>query len=320
MERRITQKDIAKKAGVDGSTVSLALSGHPRIPGATRARIEAVAEELGYRPDPALATIAAARWKGRRDARGTTLAFLADDLKTAEIELKLYLDGVQHQADLLGYRVEPFSLCNYPSPEALLRVIRTRGIRGIVVGQSRRELPRELIAKSPVPVVHCGFLREVEGDVVRPDLRLAVVKILEKLLATHRRIACFLPIEKTLHSDWIILGSVMVAAKMALRGRLRTLITPPSPTPSDFSNLWKTNPDAVVTINEKHKALLQNQADCPVFTLHTLPPFNGKPGMDLRLPDIGRASVNLLEMKMRNLPMASSTTRQTLLIEPQHIG
>ena len=106
MSGRVTQKEIARKAGVDASTVSLALAGHPRIPESTRAHIRQVAAELGYRPDPALSSIAAARWQGRRDAKGTALAFLADDLKTAEIELKLYLEGVRQQAGLLGYGIE----------------------------------------------------------------------------------------------------------------------------------------------------------------------------------------------------------------------
>lgn len=317
MEKRITQRDIAKKAGVDVSTVSLALSSHPRIPEATRTRIETIAKELGYRPDPALASIAAARWKGRRDNKGTTLAFLADDLKTAEIELKLYFNGVRQQAELLGYHVEPFSLSDYPSPDALQRVIRTRGIRGAVVGQSRQELPKELFHHFPVPAVQCGFLRDVEGDVVRPDLRMAVTELLNPLLRQYRRITCFLPVEKTLHSDWIILGAVLAEARMMPRSRIRPVVASSTPSSADFSKLWKTEPDAILTINEKHKALLQT--NYPVFTLHTLPPFKGKPGMDLQLEEVGRSSVNLLEMKMRNLPVTSSPGSRTLLIQPRPI-
>lgn len=320
MNPRITQKDIAREAGVDASTVSLALSGHPRIPEATRSRIQAIAEKLGYRPDPAFAGIAAARWKGRRDARGTTLAFLVDNLSTAEIELKLYLQGVRQQADLLGYRVEPFSLCKYPSPKALLHVIRARGIRGVVVGQSRQMIPPELFHSSPVPIVQCGFLSGVEGEVVRPDLRLAVTKTLAQLQPEYRRILCILPIEKSLHSDGIILGTVLAEAKRFPRGRIRTVVTASAPTRVQIQALRKLNPDVIVTINEKHKALLRASVQCPILTLHTLPPFEEKQGVDLRLVETGRASVNLLEMKMRNLPMTTAPYRQTLLIEPRLIG
>ncbi len=42
-------KDVARKAGVDVSTVSLAINNDPRIKDETRARIIAIASELGYR-------------------------------------------------------------------------------------------------------------------------------------------------------------------------------------------------------------------------------------------------------------------------------
>lgn len=55
---RIRMLDVARKAGVDKSTVSLALSGSPKLPEATRSRIQRIAEELGYTPDPGLARLA----------------------------------------------------------------------------------------------------------------------------------------------------------------------------------------------------------------------------------------------------------------------
>jgi len=50
---RVRLKDVARAAGVSDATVSLALSGNPRISEATRRRVEAVARELGYRPNVA---------------------------------------------------------------------------------------------------------------------------------------------------------------------------------------------------------------------------------------------------------------------------
>jgi len=47
----VSIRDIAEKAGVHPSTVSLALRGSSRIPEATRERIAAIAEEIGYRPN-----------------------------------------------------------------------------------------------------------------------------------------------------------------------------------------------------------------------------------------------------------------------------
>lgn len=46
-------RDVAAAAGVSDATVSLALSGNPRISAATAQRVIAVANELGYRPNSA---------------------------------------------------------------------------------------------------------------------------------------------------------------------------------------------------------------------------------------------------------------------------
>lgn len=50
-------KDIAKKAGVSISTVSYALNGSPKVTEETRARIQAIANELNYVPNMAARTL-----------------------------------------------------------------------------------------------------------------------------------------------------------------------------------------------------------------------------------------------------------------------
>ena len=49
----IRMRDVAQLAGVSEATVSLALSGSPRISSATRDRVVALADQLGYRPHAA---------------------------------------------------------------------------------------------------------------------------------------------------------------------------------------------------------------------------------------------------------------------------
>lgn len=48
MQKSVTIKDIAKAAGVSHTTVSRALSNHPRISGETKARIWAICKEMHY--------------------------------------------------------------------------------------------------------------------------------------------------------------------------------------------------------------------------------------------------------------------------------
>lgn len=51
--RPVTIKDVAQLSGVSAATVTRALQGHPRVLPETRARVEAAASRLGYRPDHA---------------------------------------------------------------------------------------------------------------------------------------------------------------------------------------------------------------------------------------------------------------------------
>ena len=57
-QRRVTQLDVAREAGVHRSTVSLAFRNHPSIPAETRERVMRVAKKLGYTIDPMLAALA----------------------------------------------------------------------------------------------------------------------------------------------------------------------------------------------------------------------------------------------------------------------
>ncbi len=68
MKRRVTLMDIARQAGVARSTASMALQNHPRISAKTRASIREIADQLGYRPDPAMTALAAYR-QGKRQTR-----------------------------------------------------------------------------------------------------------------------------------------------------------------------------------------------------------------------------------------------------------
>ena len=79
MESRPTLQDIAKLAGVGKATVSLALRNDPKITAATRERVRVAAEQLHYRPDPALARIAAHRWRTREHPSDITVAFITMD-------------------------------------------------------------------------------------------------------------------------------------------------------------------------------------------------------------------------------------------------
>ncbi len=324
-EHRVTFLDIARAAGVDKSTVSLALSGHPRISEATRERVRAVAEKLGYAPDPALASLAALRWRGAPGRRkGLVLAFVCDDLRKAEPELRACLAGVKRQAALLGYGVEVFSLSDYPSAAALLRVVRQRNLRGMVIGQSRHDLPEELFTAGEPPRVECGFLRDVACDTVRPDLGAAVNLAWRRLGGAGKRVVFFLELERGLHSDIAVLGAARALSESIGRRGPRLMVEwrdEGEAATGKPTGLEKA--DVVVVINGKQRARLLRTgavtATVPIVPLHVLPGEAGVSGVDLRLEDTGRVAVNLLELKMRRVPLATAGFRQTVEVEPRWI-
>jgi DNA-binding LacI/PurR family transcriptional regulator len=59
--RRISIKDVAREAGVSVTTVSHALNGKGRLNPDTRRHVQAVAERLGYRPNPAARSLVSGR-------------------------------------------------------------------------------------------------------------------------------------------------------------------------------------------------------------------------------------------------------------------
>lgn len=59
--KRPTIADIAKRAGVAKSSVSFALNGQPGVSDATRRRILAIAEEMGWQPSPAARALSGGR-------------------------------------------------------------------------------------------------------------------------------------------------------------------------------------------------------------------------------------------------------------------
>lgn len=103
----VSLKTLAEAAGVSRTTVSLALRNHPRISESTRNRIQRIARQEGYHPNPDLRRLAADR----------------------------------------GYRLDPFSWSGETTKAFQLdRVFNTRVIRGVFLHTARHEFPVSMIA------------------------------------------------------------------------------------------------------------------------------------------------------------------------------
>ncbi len=133
---RICMRSIAEAAGVTVSTVSRALRDDPQVAKKTARRIQAVAEKMGYRPDPALAALAAYRSTRRPVHQYGKLAVLCH--RSEEQGLPPHLNenllGIRHRAARLGFDADVFQIDpDEAQQQRLTRILFSRGIRGVVV-------------------------------------------------------------------------------------------------------------------------------------------------------------------------------------------
>lgn len=135
--RAVTQRDIAKKLGLDHSTVSLALRDSPKISKTRREKVIQVAQEMGYELNAAASALARFKRISSQTPIHAALAWLNSWDKPAELlklnEFKLYWDGVGETASRLGYNLEEIILSEKLSPSRAQHILETRGIQAILI-------------------------------------------------------------------------------------------------------------------------------------------------------------------------------------------
>ena len=134
-------KQIAAEAGVSVMTVSYSLRDHPEIPRTTRERVKAVAERMGFRPDPMLSALVAYRGGARRQATHGALA-LVTQMTPRHLQSSTFgkrvTASIRRRARQLGYDLEVFWLDPAMSPARASDILLNRGIKGLIVAPPAR--------------------------------------------------------------------------------------------------------------------------------------------------------------------------------------
>ncbi len=174
MSSFVTMKTIAAQAGVTQATVSMCLANNPRFPAATRTRIQAVAERLGYRPNPYVSALMRIRRQGRAHREMPVIALVngldepAAWRKTAPPTVRLMLEGAVERAALRGYRTQEFWLHqDGMSPERFSGMLHARGIHGLLLGP--------LAYGAPTPALKWEHFASVRLGVPLPALTITTV-------------------------------------------------------------------------------------------------------------------------------------------------
>jgi DNA-binding LacI/PurR family transcriptional regulator len=185
---RPSLRDIAKRLGISHVAVSLALRGSSRVGEKRRAEVRRVAQELGYRPDPMLASLAAYR-QGKRPAEiRSSLAWLnlweEPGMLRGHKEFDCYWVGANEAAERMGYILEEFRWQNGKSGGRLQTILQTRGVRGILLPPHRGGVSLPDFAWGEFSVVRFGAsVNQVPAHMVTSDqshcARLAFEKALE---------------------------------------------------------------------------------------------------------------------------------------------
>lgn len=146
---RVTLADIAVKAQVHVTTVSLAMRNHPRLPETTRKRIQAFAREMGYTPDPVLNALVHYRGTTMSRKNSPTLAYVTNwssrwSWKEVPAHRKFF-DGAEAKANSLGYKLEHFWL-HEPgfTQKGMSKLLFSREIQGLIIASHSREMGDEL--------------------------------------------------------------------------------------------------------------------------------------------------------------------------------
>lgn len=140
--RSLTLEDVAKAAGVSKMTASRALRGAAECSEATRLKVKAVADKLGYRPNPIVTLFHAAV---RRQSSGyhATFGWVNDyplrghHRKT--LHLRRILRGAEEHAVCRGFKIEEVWFENaekLPVERRALRyeqILRARGSPGVIL-------------------------------------------------------------------------------------------------------------------------------------------------------------------------------------------
>ncbi len=193
VSRPVTTRDVALKAGVAQSTVSRALNNNPQISDGERKRILAIAEELGYRPNPFVSAFTAQVRSYRRSPKGATIALLDSSAEGETSFGSSYRRGAELRAQSLGYRTEIFRLKDIDgSIERLNKILHARNTYGLLVLPVSQSCDLSKLRMDNLATATVDYtLRQPDLSRACPDYFQGMVLALRELWALGYRRICF---------------------------------------------------------------------------------------------------------------------------------
>lgn len=198
-----TTREIAARIGLSKSTVSLALRDDPRIPIATRERVQREAAAMGYRPNPVLSQMMRSMRAAKPMEGRATIGLLHgfEDPKQARTNPyhSAWAAGARSRAEQLGYFVDELWI-KEPGMSArrLTGIIRARGINALLIAPLPEKARLDLQWEYFCAVTAGHKLEEPRLSRVVPNHLHVILLCLNELLRLgYRRIGLVLSEELT---------------------------------------------------------------------------------------------------------------------------
>lgn len=139
----ISMTDIAEKLGISQSTVSLALNNSPKVSEATRLKVQAAADEMGYQANPYVSALMTARRHGKSPKNPPVIALVTatetPDEWQERYNTSQFIESATRVAKSLGIRIEHFWLGDETmTAKRLNEIFHSRDIRGAILLPSGR--------------------------------------------------------------------------------------------------------------------------------------------------------------------------------------
>jgi LacI family transcriptional regulator len=322
MSLDISLRDIAEAAGVSRTTVSLALRNHPRISIATRERVQKLAKQMGYFPNADVSRVLGKLREKREDFDRPVLALISDKETSFQRETPASLtwEGFASRCAELGYTPEEFWVGDGKiSPDRLVSILETRGIRGLVFSGLKKP---ELAARMNLSSFACAT---IGNSVHHPELNRATSDkyyntqlCCEKMWKQGaRRIGLAVPALQEHRVEHTFLSGYLVFHRLHRHDGWRSPLVDDEP--------W--DPDRIVAWIHRHKldgcvVAYPGLADCvpnvalaEVNVMHS-----GNVGVDQHHDRIAAGAVDLVDAQLRRNLFGIQPYQKSMLVRGEWVG
>lgn len=200
----VNQELIAQRLGLSRATVSRSLANHPAISAETRARVQGMAEKLGYKQSPGRV--------GRRgkNSRALTIGVLIG-VPAGNVVMATFpyiLKGIRERAEAEHVTIDvcyqaPADFHPESNRQSVFRNMRNGNWRGTILIYPFAEKAVEIISRRLCTVAVLESYSQAGIDIIDTDDASAIVALVERLAeAGHRRIG-FLSWDYPIGGHWV---------------------------------------------------------------------------------------------------------------------